>query len=215
MNAEVQNIFSAEAMQSQIDDAVANFQKKHPDASQSKIQEFCTEVELRIGISRTKNKYLNSKPNRTARKEHVETALKENGLAILTYKELVKEPLNARKIADEAFPVAKTPALNCLIEDILLAFPILVDVERTVTVVVKTIDMGDDNTRIEFSMALQNPNDQFDALQGKEVAIGRYMVNKILTMYIPNSVIENLGLPKILGVSILSGAALKYREKYL
>jgi hypothetical protein len=181
MNAEVKNIFNPEVIGSAVEAAVAGWITKNPEATQEQIQLKRADIAGSIAVSRTKDKFLNSKANRQARMEHLAQAASELGIQFYGMKETVEVQ---RIYLAEELGSAQSPFLANVMAELLNSIGIPELIEREVTFAVKVSDVEDGHKKVVYSLAAQNPNDERDGLIGRETAIARFYGGLTKTMYL-------------------------------
>jgi hypothetical protein len=212
MNAEVENIFNQETIDAAANAAFEGFKAKHPDASQEQLDLALVDIKANILSSRTKDKFLNSKANRDARKAHVLQVATDAGVAFAAVKQTVLVPF-AFEPGEQLLNKASVFAM--LLEDVISLLGIEEPVERIVTFAFKADDLGDGFSRLTYSLSAQNPKDVQDGLIGKEYAISRFVEGKTRVTYISTEILSGLGANRVFRDGIRAGVVEKYTEQYL
>lgn len=205
MNAEVRNIFNQDVLDSHYAEAINGWKAKHPNATPEELELIRADLRANILTSRTKNKFLNSKANRQARKAHIGEIAALHGIEFTSVKEVVQS-----KYKLEELPVATSLIQELLTEMFIEEVPKFV--ERTVTFAFKRVKVGR-AVRLEYAISFQNPGDSADSLVAKEYAISRMIAGQTL-------IINALGgeIPSYADLAhelVNTGALEVYSESYL
>lgn len=207
MNAEVQNIFNQQAIEAALEAAVSGYQAKNPQATEADIALKRAEVLQSIMSSRTKDKFLNSKANRAARKAHVVAEAEKLGVQFHYATEKVLVPMEYSR-EHTPFRIGH-PFLSALFEELFDVLRISEVVDRTVTFACKKEPVDAGWVKFVFSLSAQNPHDEEDGLVGREYAISRFANGQTTTVYIPDSFIRGY-----FDVAIKAGVVETYLRKY-
>lgn len=206
MNAEVQNIFNQQAVETALEAAVSGYQAKNPQATEADIALKRAEILQNIMSSRIKDKFLNSKANRAARKAHVVAEAEKLDVQFHYAAEGVLVP---KEYDPEQTPFRSHPFLSALLEELFAVAGASELVYRTVTFAYKTEAADAGWTKLVYSLSAQNPNDEEDGLVGREYAISRFANGQTITVYVPDSFIWGY-----FDVAIKKGVVEVYRNEY-
>jgi hypothetical protein len=211
-NAEVQHIFNLGSITEAVEAAINGWIVKNPNATSEQIREKRADIATNITEARTKDKFLNSKANRTARRAHIAEEVAKHGLAFLTAKDLTTVD-DIFVMPEEAY--RKTPLIAEFFEELINSIGLKKDVERAVTFCYKTEDIGYSHTGVKLSMAFQNPADEPDALIAREYALARFLEGKIVEVAAPNLLLEKFGLNNFIRECLNTDIPVQYAAKHL
>ena len=189
-NAEVQHIFSPAKVTELVDAAIAGWIEKNPQASEEEILKKRADIATNITQSRIKDKFLNSKANRQARRAHVAEKVAQHGLEFTTGSRtiMIEDPL---ELPEEAH--RKSPFLSGLIEDLFDLVPLKKPYEQTVTYCFKHEAIGYGLIGVKVAMAFQNPDDEPDSLVAREYALARFVNGKVYQVVLPAGDVTKVG----------------------
>lgn len=209
MNApEALNILNRDAINAQVNGAIAGWMAKNPNHTAAERAAATDEIAMRIMTSRTKDKFLNSKANRQIRKAHVAATAADFGLIFASVKETV----------DAGWKEGDYPEPKNFLEELLMDIfhsAIPNNVIRTATFCFKPIVIEEGRIlRVDFSMALQNPRDTHDGLLAKEYAVARMLAAKVIHTYHHGSW-DDIDYSEVANTLAGQGASQTYAEKYL
>lgn len=213
-NAEVKHIFNEEVINAAVNAAVVGWMEKNPTHTSEERAAATDTIRANILASRTKDKFLNSKANRAARKAHVAEEAAKHGLIFVSATDLA-EVDDKFEMSHDEFQKCKTPFLFSLLEELVNGLGLKKQVERTVTFCVKTESIGYGQTGIKFSVSLQNPADSKDLLIAREYALARFLDGKTMEIAMPNIVVERLGINEVMRASLDQGIPAIYAAKFL
>jgi hypothetical protein len=211
MNAEVQNVFNEDAISAAVAAAIAGYKAKNVGATEADIALKRAEIVQNIMSSRIKDKFLNSKANRTARKAHVLEEAVNQKVNFYYVEELVVRP---KKFTVEELGLSKWPLVAVFLEEFLNGVKIPEEIVRKVTLAVRTEDAEGDYKKISYALAVQNPDDEEDSLIGREYALSRFANGQVVVKYLPPSLVKQFPLPKALEALVDAGCVNEYFEKF-
>jgi hypothetical protein len=180
MNAEVRNIVNPTAIQEAVDAAMQGYLAKNPEATSADLALKEAEIRGNIAMSRVKDKFLNSKQNRAARKAHVEEAMRRHDLKCVVIGETVTISTDIHSVWSKLDPVTRLMSLLFGIDTFDKK------IVRDVTFMMKRDHVDPDgNVKIMYSLSAQNPMDDKDSLVGREYAVARFEANMTRAVWLP------------------------------
>jgi hypothetical protein len=205
MNApEARTLFDESSAHNQITAAVNGWISKNPQHTREALAEAEAEIRSRILESRSKGKYLNSKPVRDLRKSGVATLIAEHGWEYVTVKQTVEVKGSGRN--QEAPRNVFEAFLYEMISDFDTHF-----VDRTVSFLFHKSRAGKAFC-LEYAIALQNPADTPDSLVAKELVVTRMLEGKTIKMYMKD---DSSAMSDAAQFLIENGALELYSQAYL
>lgn len=211
-NAEMKHIFNLGSITEAVEAAINGWIVKNPDAAPEQIREKRADIATNITAARTKEKFLNSKANRTARRAHIAEEVAKHGLTFTTASDLA-EVADVFVLPETAHD--KTPLFAGLVEELINSIGLTKKVERAVTFCYKVEDIGYGTYGIKFSLALQNPADEPDALVAREYALARFLADKVVEVVAPAELVKAFGINNFIREHLNIGIAEQYVAKYL
>lgn len=211
-NAEMKHIFNEEAINNAVNAAVVGWMAKNPTHTSEERAAVSDSIRANILSSRTKDKFLNSKANRSARRAHVAEEVAKHGLQFTTATDLAEVDDTFRFTAEESRGI---PLLSILIEEFVNSFGMTKQVERAVTFCFKAEEIGYGHIGIKVAMSFQNPADEPDSLVAREYALSRFLDGKFVEVAVPKLAVEKLGLNRVIRECLNSDVPARYIAKYL
>lgn len=193
MNAEVRHIFNTEQIDQAVAAAMVGWKAKHPGASEQDALHAETDIRTAMIASRTKDKFLNSKANRAARRAHIDAEINRLDVATCTVQEYI-----AIDVTEESLGLpSNMPIHNALLIEAMRAAGVMQPVQRPVQFVYKLRKNSNGLTYIDYALSAKNPYDDEDRLVGLEYAVARFAAGKIDTVVVKTKTLKEVSVRTI------------------
>lgn len=213
-NAEVQHIFNPSKVTELVNTAIDAWCEKNPTATVEEVIAKRAEIATNITASRIKDKFLNSKANRAARRQHISEEVVKHGLQFTTGSRLIQV---ADLLEFDDKDHEKAPFLTGLLEDFVntVIKPMKLH-EQAVTFCFKSEDLGYGMIGAKVAMSFQNPEDEPDSLVAREYALARFLSGKHAEAVFRKDQIDQVGLhPAIRNALVQTGIVDAYFDEFV
>lgn len=212
-NAEIQHIFNTSKVTELVNAAIDGWCAKNPNATSEEVIAKRADIATNITASRIKDKFLNSKANRAARRAHIAEEVVKHGLQFTTGHRTIAV---VDKLELPAEFCNKAPTIAALLEELSNVMPIYMPHDQPVTFCFKAEKIGYGIIGVKVAMSFQNPDDEPDSLVAKEYAMARFLNGKVFEATFTEFDVDKIGLhPAIRHSFIDTGIVDAYFKKFV